>query len=212
MFIPGALSSAEKYLREIQNLAPRRCIAISLRGCGKSDAPDRGYAFQDHVSDIRSVINESRLNSYCLVAYSMGVPFAIEQVATDATRAKGLVIGDYAARLPAIKPEWVEQSLQRPGANRKAILGLQRESTEIILRERLLGIECSVLVIRGGKPGSLLSNENADLYRQKLRDVVVVEFEDSDHRIFEPSYERYIGTIKDFLDRLDKRPANSMIV
>ncbi len=142
----------------------------------------------------------------------MGVPFAIEQVSTDTTRAKGLVIGDYAARSPAIRPEWVEQSLQRSDVNRKAVVGIQRESSEIVLWARLQGIVCPVLVIRGGKLGSLLSKENADLYRQELRDVVVVEFDDSDHAIFEPSYERYIGTIKDFLDRLDKRLANSMIV
>jgi len=199
-------------LREGQILAPRRVVAVSLRGRGKSDAPDRGYTFQDHVSDIRSVIDEAGLSSYCLVAYSMGVPFAIEQAATDTVRAKGLVIGDYAARWPVIRPEWVEQSLRHPNANKKAVIGLQREATEVILWERLQRVECPVLVIRGGKPGSLLSKENADLYRRNLRDVVVVEFEDSDHAIFNPNYDRYIGTIKDFLERIDKRTANSMIV
>jgi len=41
---------------------------------------------------------------------------------------------------------------------------------------------------------------------------VVVEFENSDHAIFNPNYDRYFGTIKDFLERIDKRAANSMIV
>jgi pimeloyl-ACP methyl ester carboxylesterase len=210
VFIPGALGGADLYLREFQSLAPRRCIAISLRGRGKSEAPAEGYTFEDHVADIESVIRDSELNRYCLAAYSMGVPYAIEQAARDQGKVKGLVIGDYAARLPLIRPEWVEQSLTHPGARPEAVKGLQRESREVILWDRLEKITSPVLIIRGGKPGSLLSEENAERYRKHLSDVVIVQFEDSDHAVFMPSYERYIGTIKDFLERLDQQPHSSV--
>ena len=92
----------------------------------------------------------------------MGVPFAIEQAATDTTRAKGLVIGDYAPRWPVIRPEWVQRSLRRPNASKKAVMGLQREAREIVLWDGLRRVERPVLVIRGGKFSSLLSEENAD--------------------------------------------------
>ena len=212
VFIPGAMGAAELYLGEIQSLAPRTCIAISLRGRGKSGAPEKGYTFEDHVSDIDSVIRHSGLKSYCLVAYSMGVPYAIEHAARNTSKVKGLVIGDYKARAPPIKPEWVEQSLAFPGANQQAVRGIQRESREVILWDRLDTIKSPVLVIRGGKPGALLSAENVELYRSHLSDVVIVQFEDSDHAIFKPSYERYIGTIRDFLERLDHQPSQSRIV
>jgi pimeloyl-ACP methyl ester carboxylesterase len=39
VFIPGAMGTAELYRHEIQSLAPRRRVAMSLRGCGKSEAP-----------------------------------------------------------------------------------------------------------------------------------------------------------------------------
>ena len=212
VFIPGAMGAAELYLREIQSLAPRRCIAISLRGRGKSDAPEKGYTFEDHVSDIDSVVRHSDLKSYCLVGYSMGVPYAIEHAARNPNKVRGLVIGDYRARAPSMKPEWVEQSLAVPGAKPQAVRGLQRESREVVLWDRLKEIKSPVLVIRGGKPGSLLSAENAELYRRHLSDVVIVQFEDSDHALFKPSYERYIGTIKDFLERHDQRPSPLGIV
>ena len=122
VFIPGALGGAELYLREIGSLEPRRCIAMSLRGGEKSDAPKEGYTLEDYVTDIESIIRHSELNSYCLVAYSMGVPYAIEHTERNQGRVKGLVIGDYAARLPLIKPEWVERNITRPGVKLSAVM------------------------------------------------------------------------------------------
>ncbi len=212
VFIPGALGTAELYRHEIQSLAPRRCVAISLRGRGKSEVPERGYTFEDNVSDVESVIHHSGLTKYALVAYSMGVPYAIECAARNPGRFRGLVIGDYAAGSPPIKHEWVEQSLSFPETNPLAVVGLQRESKEVILWGRLEEIRAPVLVIKGGKPGSMLSPESAELYRRHLRDVVIVEFEESDHAIFKPSYDRYIGTIKDFLGRIDNRLSPSEVV
>ncbi len=212
VFIPGALGSAELYLREIESLAPRRCVAISLRGRGKNNAPERGYTLEDHASDIDAVIRQSELNSFCLFAYSMGVPYAIEYVTQNPSRVKGLVVGDYRARYPAIRPEWVEQSLSLPGVIPQAVMGLQRESREVILWDRLDSVECPVLVIRGVKDGSLLTAEAAEEYRKHLSGVVVVQFEDSDHDLSKPSFGRYIDTLRDFLERLDQRPSPSGIV
>ncbi len=212
VFVPGALGSAERYLREMESLAPRRCLAISLRGAGKSEAPEKGYAFEDHVSDVEAIIQASQLSSFCLMAYSMGVPYAIEYAACNPSLIRGLVLGDYRARYPAIRPEWVEQSLSFPGANPQAVRGLQRESREVLLWNRLERIQCPVLIIRGGKPGSLLSEEAAELYREHLNDVIIIKFEDSDHALSKPSFERYIGTIKDFLQRLDRKQPPSMVV
>ncbi len=212
VFVPGALGSAEMYLREVESLAPRRCLALSLRGAGKSEAPEKGYAFEDLVSDIEAVIRESELRGFCLMAYSMEVPLAIECAARNPSIVRGLVLGDYRARYPAIPPEWIEQSLSFPGANPQAVRGMQRESREAILWNRLGRIQCPVLIIRGGKPGSLLSEEAAELYRKHLRDVIIIKLEDSDHALSKPSFERYIGAIKDFLQQLDPKQPHSRIV
>ena len=40
---------------EIAALAPRRCVAISLRGRGESDAPETGYSLAEQASDITAV-------------------------------------------------------------------------------------------------------------------------------------------------------------
>src|SRR6058998_1570026 len=77
VFIPGFLGSAENYHREMDSLHGRRCVAVSLRGRGLSDAPETGYSFEDHVSDIEALVDEVGLEGFCLCAYSVGVAYAI---------------------------------------------------------------------------------------------------------------------------------------
>jgi pimeloyl-ACP methyl ester carboxylesterase len=56
VIIPGLSESAEDYLPLMESLSPCRCVAISLRGRGKSDAPHTGYKLEDHISDIEAVV------------------------------------------------------------------------------------------------------------------------------------------------------------
>jgi hypothetical protein len=89
VFIPGAIGSAELYLREIQSFAPRRCIAVSLRGRGKSDAPEKGYTFEDHVSDIDSIIQYSELKNYCHYRTLYGGPVCYRTRGTQFKQGQG---------------------------------------------------------------------------------------------------------------------------
>lgn len=97
VYIPGALGTAEQFIKEMKSLFPRHCISISLRGIGKSDAPLKGYTFEENLLDITSVIKKSELNAYYLMAYSMGVPYAIQYAATNPSEVKGLILCDYPA-------------------------------------------------------------------------------------------------------------------
>ncbi len=58
-----------------------------------------------------------------------------------------------------------------------------------------------VLVLRGAKPGALLSAEDADRYRQTLRSVRVVVLENSAHELWGPEYikalQEFLGTVDD---------------
>lgn len=73
VYIHGAYGMAEKFLPEMEALSPRRCIAISLRGRGKSDAPETGYSFDHHISDIKALVNHLGLGHFCLMGWSVGV-------------------------------------------------------------------------------------------------------------------------------------------
>lgn len=73
LFVHGAIGRAEYFRSEMAVYAPRRCLALSRRGMGQSDAPATGYSFEDQVTDVEAVIKDAGLKFLCIMAYSMGV-------------------------------------------------------------------------------------------------------------------------------------------
>lgn len=205
VFISGLLGSAEDYVPDMPLLEPRRCIAISLRGRGKSEAPETGYSFDDHVADIEAVIDKIGLRIFCLMAFSASVAYAIGYAFRHPELLAGLIIGDYPARYPKFSPEWVDHTLAafRDRVKPHVARALQRESAEMLLWEGLEHIKCPALIIRGGQPGSILTEEKVKMYLQRLRNAKDVVFEGSGHEFWKPDYNRAIRTIKAFLEQID---------
>jgi pimeloyl-ACP methyl ester carboxylesterase len=145
VYVPGMLGSAEVFADEVPHVAPRRCLAISSRGRGKSAAPPAGYAFADQVSDLAAVIAHAGLDRCCLMAFSVGVAFALGYACAHPERVQGLVIIDYAARYPQLTHEWAERAVARGATHRveeRVVHALWRESEEIPLWRRLGALAC----------------------------------------------------------------------
>jgi pimeloyl-ACP methyl ester carboxylesterase len=142
------------------------------------------------------------------MAYSMGVPYAIEYASRHPQILKGLVLGDYRAQYPAIRPKWVDFAMTFPGTKLKAAQGMQRDSTDILLWDRLSRIEYPTMILRGGASGSLLPEEKARKYLQHLRNARVVVFKDAGHDLSRPDYEGYINALKGFLGEIDSEHAS----
>ncbi|CAH1199091.1 MULTISPECIES: alpha/beta fold hydrolase [Paenibacillus] len=58
-----------------------RCIGVDLRGFGKSDAPWEHYSYDRMADDLRSIIDELRLENAALVGFSMGGAIAVRYMA-----------------------------------------------------------------------------------------------------------------------------------
>ena len=205
VFIPGMLGSAEDYLQEMDSLVPRRCIAISLRGRGKSDSPQSAYTFGNHISDIEALVGELRLKSFCLMGYSVGVAYAIGYAVRHPDAVKGLVVGDYPAIYPAFGPAWAERVLSNhPGLVKPhAVQSMQLDSARVALWDSLDGLTRPVLILRGGQQDSLLPEEAVEMYQQHLHNVKVVVLEKAGHELSKPNYNGYIWSIRAFLESLD---------
>lgn len=205
VFVPGGLGAADDYVQDFPEFAPRGCLAMSLRGQGRSNAPERGYAFGDFVSDVEVILAASGVQRPCLLAYSMGAPFAIEYAARHPEQIAGLIIGDFPAHYPQLPLEWVDSAMLVLGrlSDKPIAEAIQRESADIPLWDRLPRITCPTLVLRGARPGALLDPDAADRYRSLLPDSSVITFPDSSHALWEPSYEQFLNTVKTFLRRLD---------
>ncbi len=208
VYIPGATGTAEGFLPEMEALAPRRCISISLRGRGKSNSPETGYSFDHNVSDIETIVAKLGLKRFCLMAWSIGVTYSIAYAFRNPSPVSGLILLDYAAHHPKWPPRWAERASSDPSVGKdpqrmRGLRGLERESAEVVLWSSLDRIKCPVLVVGGGQPDALLKPEHIEKYQQHLPDVEIVVFEDSGHNVSQPNYDRFIGTVKSFLDRLD---------
>lgn len=204
VYIPGALGNAEQFIEEMKSIFPRHCISISLRGIGKSDAPLKGYTFEEHILDISAVIKKSKLSAYYLMAYSMGVPYAIQYAATNPNEVKGLILCDYPAKYPRIPEQWIESAQKFVPENRHYVVEeIQKDSKEIILWEKLKDINCPVLVMKGGTEQALLKNEASVKYKSELKSVELIEFNNSGHELWVPDYDKFILTIKEFLNKID---------
>ncbi len=205
LFVPGMLGIAEHFASEMDYLAPRRCAALSLRGRGKSEAPLRGYTFEDHVADIESVADHLGWERFCLMGYSVGVAYAIGFASRHPDRLAGLIVGDYPARYPEFSGAWVDRvlSLVPPQVTPEVARAIRQDSRELSLWDWLESVLCPVLVIRAGGDDALLSPEDAERYGQRLPQVRTVVFEDSGHFLASPDPERYLRTLREFLGKVD---------
>ncbi|MEK6190216.1 MAG: alpha/beta hydrolase [Carnobacterium alterfunditum] len=208
IIIPGLSETAEDYLPLLKAFAPRRCIVITLRGRGNSDAPLNGYTLENHISDIDAVIKHLGLTEITLMGFSRGVSYTLGYALDHIDSVKGLVLGDYPALHSQLPPEWADFfSALPPWRGRAlsermkthAIDGLQKDSKYVAFWDELNAIKCPVLVIRGGKQGSALSITDGKKYVEKIPQANLVVFEESDHNIFEPKVDRFVDRVEQFL-------------
>lgn len=207
VYVPGALNFAEQFKDEMKVLSPRRSISLSLRGRGKSDAPLTGYTLEEHASDIRAVVENSQVKNYCLMAYSMGVPYSIKFASRYPEQVKGLILCDYPAKYPSIPDTWSEKVFSKGHIDEErhhVVTGIQCESHETLLLQELERITCPVLIIKGGTEQSLLKNDEVEKYKKHLKNVNIAEFMESGHELWVPDYDVFFNTVGQFLEKLDK--------
>lgn len=203
---PGLSETAEEYIDLLEAVLPRRCIVFSFRGRGKSDTPNIGYNLSDHVSDIHAVVRHTGIKDFHLFGYSRGVSYALGYAQNNRDRLKSMILGDYPPEHRAMAPDWPEVYINnylipdnrseyiRP----KAVLGIQRESSQIRLEDNL---EIPVLVARGLLEESLVKDIDLDRYKKMFSDLTIKEYSQSGHDIKEKEKELFFRDIIYFLNR-----------
>jgi pimeloyl-ACP methyl ester carboxylesterase len=202
--------AADVFASEMKALFPRRCVACSLRGRGNSDSPEAGYSFDENVSDIEAVVNHLVSDRICIMGWSVGVTFSIAYAAGHPERVSGLVLLDYPARYPKASAGWAERWASDPQVKDypdriRGLRGLERESTEVLLWDRLDTIKSPILLIGGGAEGALLKPEHVEMYREHCRNLEVAVFPDSGHMVWQSDYDRFISRVNKFLGKIDDR-------
>lgn len=197
VMIPGMTEAAEEYARYFAESLILNTVCISLRGRGKSDAPDHGYSFKAQLSDVGAVIDHLDLHHFMIVGFSVGASFAIAYTLAHQKQVQGLVVVDYPPHYPLISHTWI-RSVTEPGRELlppHVALELVRESRRVVFSQELPLISCPTLVIRGAKSGSLLPAEIARLYIDRIPQCTMLVLENMSHDPFET-------TGKDFMEAL----------
>ena len=106
----GLASNARWWDLVAARLSPRwRVIAPDLRGHGRSDRPETGYAFAKVVDDLRGLVEAAGLDQVIVAGHSWGASVALWFAAALPERAIGCVCVDGgAASMREHFPTWAE--------------------------------------------------------------------------------------------------------
>ena len=156
LVVPGMGEYADEYEWMLDALGDRRVVIVDVRGRGRSDVPESGYRWEDHFGDVRASVEQLGVDRPIVVAFSRGSSYALGYALHFPTELRGLVVGDYFARHVGLPAAFADQQLASkvrgvPIADRMpehAVRQVFAESHEVPLWDRLVEIQCPVLVIR----------------------------------------------------------------
>ncbi|MEX5632853.1 alpha/beta fold hydrolase [Parafrankia sp. FMc2] len=210
--VPGMGEYAGEYGWLLERLGDRQAVAVDLRGRGGSDAPPAdaaGYSWEDHIADLRAVVEALGLRRPVLVAFSRGSSYALGYALRYPGEVGGLVVGDYWARHARPPDAAVERQLttrirgvavadRMPGHAARAVFAQARD---VPLWDRLGELRCGVLVIRGGRRGAVVTDEVAAQWREALPTVELATVDDAGHDLWSRDQNAYLAALLPFLSR-----------
>jgi pimeloyl-ACP methyl ester carboxylesterase len=210
LVVPGMGESADEYAWLLDRLGDRRVVVVDVRGRGRSDIPLAGYRWEDHIADLRAVVEAEALDRPVLVAFSRGSSYALGYALARPSEVRGLVIGDYFARHVGLPAEFADQQLQSkirgvPISERMsehAVRAVFAESREVPLWDRLTDLQCPVLVIRGGRKSAIVGEELAAQWQKWLPSVELVTLPDVGHDLWSRDPDAYLAVLLPFVDRV----------
>jgi pimeloyl-ACP methyl ester carboxylesterase len=217
LVVPGWPEAADEYEWLGRRLADRRVVIADVRGRGPSAAPEQGYSWRHHISDLEAVVASAALSAPVLVAFSRGSSYALGYALSHPEQIRGLVIGDYPAQHVRLGPEFAEAHARMlvrgvPATERVPIHvaeRLQVESEDVPLWHRLRELDVPVLLVRGGRPGALVGAEREARYRAALPSIRVACLEDAGHDLWSRDRDAYLAVLQPFLDDCDSAASDT---
>lgn len=95
VLLHGITDSGKCWPRVVQHLGNDfDLVMLDARGHGLSDAPDRGYSFQEQAADVVGVLDLLNINRPVLIGHSMGAMTAIEVSGSSPGLVRALVLED----------------------------------------------------------------------------------------------------------------------
>lgn len=212
LICPGLSESAQDYINLMSRVKNRRCIALSFRGRGKSDAPSDGYTLEEHIKDIESVIRELNLDNFCIMGISRGVSYELGYATFNPKSIKGMIIGEYPAIHKQMPSGWAKESMDfydkycdSISITYEVLKSIEDDSKEVSFVNELSNITCPSLILKGELEDTLLSNEDIVDYVENLgsKSIRVEKFEKAGHDIQSGDFDGLVKVINEFMESID---------
>jgi len=157
------------------------------------------------LSDLSAVIEEANLDRFHLMGFSRGASYALGYAQTNEHRLQSLILGEYPAVHKQMSAAWRDDYIfnylkpmkREENIREEAVNGIQRDSSQLQLDAKL---NLPILVIRGMLEGALISEADANHYKQLYSNITVNEFEHSAHDIRSVENEKLYQSIKQFIN------------
>jgi pimeloyl-ACP methyl ester carboxylesterase len=211
LVVPGFGEEGADHVELLDALAPRRAIAVDLRGRGPSTEADDGYRIEDHVGDIEAIAADAGFGPVHVVSYSRGTSYALGWALRHADRVVSVTIGDYPAAQIVPPTSFVTDApnrrwRQRPVTDtmpQAAIEAMVADAVGMEFWDELAELHRPVLLIRGGTRGAMVNDAVEDRYRSAVPEIRVVRFEDSGHDLWSPDPDRFPAAVVSFLEDVE---------
>lgn len=102
-----------KSLAEHLNRLGHRVISYDLRGRGKSDKPNSGYGFHNHINDLQKIIDHYKIKKPIFFAHSFGCMVVLRYVQIFPEIAKAIILMDGGGLLSLAKRIQILKVLQQ---------------------------------------------------------------------------------------------------
>lgn len=212
LICPGLSESAKDYTKLMSQINNRRCIVLSFRGRGESDSPQEGYTLEDHIKDIEAVVEELKLEEFCIMGISRGVSYELGYAISNYKSLKGLIIDEYPAQHKKMPKGWAKESMEFYkehcdfiSITYEVLKRIEEESEQINFTKELNNITCPSLILKGELEETLLSHEDITNYIDHLgsKSIRIEKFKNSGHDIQEGDFKRLVKVLNEFLKSID---------
>ncbi len=209
--VPGMGESADEFAWMLDALGDRRVLIVDVRGRGGSDAPESGYTWEHHYGDVLAAIEHAGIERPVMLGNSRGTAYALGAALHSSEPVRGVVINDYQARhvgLADDASEWLLKTRTRGRTlaermDPRVVEQVVRDSEEISLWDRLATLDCPILVMGGGRAGSIVTDEIVERYRAARPDIEIARIADQGHDLWSRDTPTYLGVLLPFLARID---------
>ena len=212
LICPGLSECAKDYIKLINRIYDRRCVALSFRGRGISDSPNNGYRLEDHIEDISIVVKALNLKEFCILGISRGVSYELGYSILNPNKIKGIIIGEYPPQHKRMFKGWAEEFMEIYNINfdnvsisYEVLKKIEEESEQVDFKEDLKNITCPALILKGRLENSLLSDEDIVDYINNLssQNILIKKFDNVGHNIKRDGFEKLAKSVQDFLTYID---------